>query len=202
MAIERFCVHIARGRDIESWLSTVAELRIRVFREFPYLYDGSLDYERTYLQTYLESDTSVCVLAFDGERVVGASTGLAMADETDEFRQPLVEAGLDIDAVFYSAESVLLPAYRGHGLYRTFFEAREAHALALGKTESVFCAVQRPDDHPLKPRDYQPLDPVWQRFGYRPEPLIQATFPWKDIDQSVETDKPLMFYRKVLEANA
>ena len=189
------------GADLESWLQSVAELRIRVFRDFPYLYDGSLEYERAYLQTYVESDTSVCVLALDGDRVVGASTGLAMADETEEFRQPLVEAGLDVESVFYCAESVLLPEYRGHGIYRDFFEAREAHARALGKAVSMFCAVQRPDDHPLKPRDYQPLDPVWRRFGYRPEPRIQATFPWKDIDQPVETGKPLMFYRKVLEEN-
>jgi hypothetical protein len=30
----------------------------------------------------------------DGDRVIGAPTGLAMTDETEEFRQPLVEAGL------------------------------------------------------------------------------------------------------------
>ncbi|GGX57878.1 GNAT family N-acetyltransferase [Saccharospirillum salsuginis] len=193
---------VVKGPGLEPWLQAVSELRIRVFRDFPYLYDGSLDYERNYLQTYVDSDTALCVLALDGDRVVGASTGLAMADETDEFRRPLDEAGLHVDSVFYCAESVLLPEYRGHGLYRAFFEAREAHARALGKTVSVFCAVKRPDDHPLKPRDYQPLDPVWRRFGYRPEARIQATFPWKDIDQPVETDKPLMFYRKVLEENA
>lgn len=193
---------VVKGSELTPWLQAVAELRIRVFRDFPYLYDGSLDYEQDYLSTYVETGTAICVLALDGDRVVGASTGLAMSDETDEFRQPLVEAGLDTGSVFYCAESVLLPQYRGHGLYRTFFRAREAHARALGKTESEFCAVQRPDDHPLKPRDYEPLDPVWRRYGYRPMPDIQAIFPWKDIDQPVETDKPLMFYRKVLEDNA
>lgn len=193
---------VVTGSELAPWLQAVAELRIRVFRDFPYLYDGSLEYERDYLQTYVESDTAVCVLALDGDRVIGASTGLAMTDETEEFRQPLVEAGLDIDSVFYCAESVLLPDYRGQGLYRAFFEEREAHARSLGKALSVFCAVQRPEDHPLKPKDYQPLDPVWKRFGYRPMPEIQATFPWKDIDQPVETDKPLMFYRKYLEEDA
>lgn len=190
---------VVTGSELNPWLQAVAELRIRVFRDFPYLYDGSLEYERDYLQTYVESGTAVCVLALDGDRVIGASTGLAMTDETEEFRQPLVEAGLDINSVFYCAESVLLPDYRGHGLYRAFFDEREAHARQLGKTLSVFCAVQRPENHPLKPKDYQPLHPVWKRFGYNPVPEIQATFPWKDIDQPVETDKPLMFYRKYLD---
>jgi GNAT superfamily N-acetyltransferase len=189
---------VVTGSDFSPWLAAVAQLRIRVFRDFPYLYDGSLAYERRYLQTYVDSETSVCVLALDGDRVIGASTGLAMTDETEEFRQPLVEAGLDTGSVFYCAESVLLPDYRGHGLYRTFFEEREVRARQLGKTLSVFCAVQRPDKHPMKPTDYQPLDPVWQRFGYQPMPEVHAAFPWKDIDQSVETEKSLMFYRKEL----
>lgn len=198
MTPDRLRILVVTGSDFSPWLPAVAELRIRVFRDFPYLYDGSLAYERRYLQTYVDSDTSVCVLALDGDRVIGASTGLAMTDETEEFRQPLVAAGLDTESVFYCAESVLLPDYRGHGLYRTFFEAREARARQLGKTLSVFCAVQRSDNHPRKPKDYQPLDPVWQRFGYQPMPEVHAAFPWKDIDQSVETEKSLMFYRKDL----
>lgn len=190
---------VVTGSDLQPWLDAVAELRIQVFRGFPYLYDGSMAYERDYLQTYVDSDTAVCVLALDKDRVVGAATGLAMSDETDEFRQPLQQAGIDTEPVFYCAESVLLPAYRGRGLYRSFFDEREAHARSLGKTISVFCAVQRPDDHPLKPADYQSLEPVWQHFGYHPMPEVQASFPWKDIDQPEETDKSLMFYRKTLE---
>ncbi len=79
-----------RGAALEPWLEHVAALRIRVFRDFPYLYDGSLAYEANYLRTYVESDTAVCVLALAGERVVGASTGLALSDETEAFRRPFL----------------------------------------------------------------------------------------------------------------
>ena len=37
------------GADVRTVLDDVARLRISVFRDFPYLYDGSLDYERDYL---------------------------------------------------------------------------------------------------------------------------------------------------------
>ncbi len=190
---------VVTGHDLARWLEAVAELRIRVFRDFPYLYDGSLEYERAYLNTYVKTDTALCVLALDGDQVVGASTGLAMADETEEFREPLATAGVSVDDVFYCAESVLLPEYRGKGLYRAFFDEREAWARHLGLSQSMFCAVQRPEDHPLRPVDYQPLDSIWARFGYRPLPDIQAKYPWKDIDQPVETEKSLMFYQKYLE---
>ncbi|MGC3874920.1 GNAT family N-acetyltransferase [Halomonas sp. GXIMD04776] len=189
---------VVKGDELKPWLRDVADLRIGVFRDFPYLYDGSRDYEQDYLRTYTETDTSICVLALDGERVVGASTGLAMADETKEFRQPLCDAGWDVESIFYCAESTLLPEYRGRGLYRAFFDEREAHARRLGKRMSVFCAVQRPADHPLRPVGYQPLDSIWQHFGYQPIPHTMATFRWKDIDQVQETDKNLLFYQKML----
>lgn len=186
------------GAEFEPWLEAVAALRIQVFRAFPYLYDGSLEYEAQYLRTYLECDSSVCVLALAGDRLVGASTGLAMSDETEPFRRPFEQAGLDTDRIFYCAESVLLPAYRGGGLYRHFFSAREAHARALGKDCSAFCAVQRPEEHPLRPAEYQSLEPVWHHFGYRAQPALTTTFRWKDLDALQESEKPMLFYLKAL----
>ncbi|NLC62295.1 MAG: GNAT family N-acetyltransferase, partial [Gammaproteobacteria bacterium] len=100
---------VLKGRDIAPRLDEVARLRIAVFREFPYLYDGDFDYEARYLQAYVETPDSVCVLALDGDRVVGASTGLPLADEEPGFQTPFVERGIPVGEVFYCAESVLLP---------------------------------------------------------------------------------------------
>lgn len=186
------------GAQLAPWIDAVARLRISVFRHYPYLYDGSFEYERNYLSTYLKTESSVCVLVLDGDSVVGASTGLSLADETEEFRSPFVAAGLNPDEIFYCAESVLLPEYHGQGVYRHFFTEREAQAKRLGKTLSVFCAVERPDDHPLKPEDYMPLNSVWQHFGYTPLAGVKARFSWKDVDQPAETDKLLQFFSKSL----
>ena len=38
------------GDALEAALDDVARLRIAVFRAWPYLYDGHLDYERRYLE--------------------------------------------------------------------------------------------------------------------------------------------------------
>lgn len=186
-----------RGAEVEPWVEALAALRIAVFREFPYLYDGSLEYERKYLQTYLDSPDSIAALALHGERVVGATTGLPLADETPEFQRPFVEAGFEIARVFYCGESVLLPEYRGRGLYRAFFEARETHARAVGDFEwFAFCRVVRPHDHPRRPADYQALDPVWRRFGYAEHPALRTTYLWKDLDEPGETGKTMVFWLK------
>ena len=100
--------------------------------------------------------------------------------------------------IFYLAESVLLPAYRGRGAYHGFFAQRETHAKALGFTYATFCGVIRPDDHPRRPAGYQPLDPVWRRFGYAPLQGAVAHFRWRDIGATGETAKPLQVWIKPL----
>ncbi|NBO21620.1 MAG: GNAT family N-acetyltransferase, partial [Rhodobacteraceae bacterium] len=40
------------GPAVAEVLDDVARLRIAVFRDWPYLYDGDLNYERRYLDSY------------------------------------------------------------------------------------------------------------------------------------------------------
>jgi hypothetical protein len=189
------------GKAVEPWIPDLARLRITVFRDFPYLYDGTTQYEENYLQTYTRSPDSIVVLALDGEQVIGASTGLPMQDETPEFQQPFVDHGYDPAKVFYCAESVLLKAYRGRGVYKQFFTGRESHARQLGRFECLgFCCVQRPLDHPLRPADYVPLDAVWAKFGYVKHPELHASYHWKDVDQAEESAHDMVFWLKPIKA--
>jgi len=175
------------GEAIRPWVEEVARLRIRVFREWPYLYDGDMGYEKQYLETYIQSPRSVLVLARDGDRVVGAATGLPLEDEEEAFVQPFMDQGYKPAEIFYFGESVLLPEYRGQGIGVRFFEEREAHARELGGLGyCCFCGVERPADHPLRPADYQPLDDFWKKRGYEPEPQLRTHYPWKDIDKAEE----------------
>ena len=186
------------GEDLKAALDALAGLRISVFRAWPYLYEGTLEYEAKYLQRYAETEGAVIVGAYDGDRLVGAATGEPLGDELEDFRAPLEAREFDLDRIFYMAESVLDPAYRGQGIGHRFFEEREAHARALGFDEAVFCAVIRPDDHPLKPADYAPLDLFWRKRGYEKLQNVIVTFPWLDVGDSRETEKPMqVWYRKL-----
>lgn len=182
------------GDALDAALLDVARLRISVFRDWPYLYDGDLAYEESYLQSYRNSPEAVLVGAFDGDRLIGAATGTPLADHAEEFRAVGAKLAVAMSDVFYCAESVLLPAYRGRGIGHAFFDAREAHARRLGFSCSLFCGVRRPDDHRLKPSGYQPLDPFWRKRGYAPIEGAIAQFSWKDVDQQDETRKPLQVW--------
>lgn len=189
---------VLTGPALDAALDDVAALRIAVFRDWPYLYEGSLDYERRYLDRYRSSPGAVVVGAFDGPRLVGAATGTPLEDHAEDFAAPFAPTGLPLDTVFYCAESVLLPAYRGQGLGHAFFDLRETHARALGRRFSAFCAVIRPEDHPLKPKTYRPLDAFWRKRGYAPMPGVIAHFRWTDVGQTGETEKPLQFWGRPL----
>lgn len=186
------------GAALQPVLADLARLRMRVFHDWPYLYDGTLEYEQDYLSTFAAAPGAVCIVARDGDKIVGASTGSPMVQADEEFQAPFVEAGYDLDEVFYCGESVLLPQYRGAGVGHAFFDGREAHARQLGGFKySTFCRVLRSEFHPLKPADYRPLDGFWTKRGYRPTDL-EARYEWKDIDQKVETVKHLQFWIKDL----
>ncbi len=186
------------GDALEAALDDLAQLRITVFRAFPYIYDGDADYERRYLQTYRDSENAILVGAFDGDKLVGASTGAPMEEHADEFAAAFAGQEMDLQDIFYCAESVLLPEDRGRGLGHRFFDAREDHARKLGRHYCAFCAVVRPENHPLRPADYRPLDGFWRKRGYEKLEGVQASYRWKDLDQTQETDHWLQFWIREL----
>jgi GNAT superfamily N-acetyltransferase len=187
------------GERLRTSLPELARLRITVFRDFPYLYEGSPAYEERYLQTYAAAADSVIVGAFDGETIVGAATGLPLEHEPESLTRPFVERGYRVEELFYFGESVLLPAYRGRGIGVGFFQEREAHALSLGRfADATFCGVVRPADHPRRPKDYIPLDAFWTKRGYAPIPGLIGHLRWQDLDEAEESEKPMQFWIKRL----
>jgi len=189
-------LRILTGDALQAALDDVAQLRISVFRDWPYLYDGDIEYERKYLQTYRDSAAAILVGAFDGDQLVGASTGTPMDDHAQDFADAFAQTDYNLNDLFYCAESVLLPDYRGQGIGHAFFEYREAPARKLGFDYVTFCGVIRPDDHPLRPKSYRPLDPFWTKRGYKKLTGVTAQFQWKDVDQPEQTGKPLQFWIK------
>lgn len=192
--------HEFSGDQLEPWIDALGHLRIQVFKEYPYLYEGSLDYERGYLRTYREAPGSRVILVTgpDGG-LVGASTCVPLSAEIDEFKAPFLERGIDTGRVLYAGESVVLPEWRGHGLGKEFFRRREARGRALGMDVVAFCAVDRDDDHPLKPPGYRPLDGFWQNLGYRKQPAMKTSLGWRETGGDSETLKSLTFWMKPLE---
>jgi GNAT superfamily N-acetyltransferase len=193
-------IRVARltGGALAAALPDAARLRIAVFRAYPYLYEGDAAYEERYLQVYRDSADAILVGAYDGARLIGAATGAPMEDHADDFGAAFAKSGIALERIFYCAESVLLPAYRGQGIGHRFFDLREAQARELGRDYAAFCSVVRPKDHPARPDGYQPLDVFWRKRGYAPLAGAIATFNWREIGADSESAHDLQVWMRAL----
>ena len=104
---------LALGAEIDGLIPQLGQLRIAVFHDFPYLYEGSLEYEQDYLYGYTQNPLSIAFGIFDGPKLVGATMGIPLNSVSSTTRQPFIDKGLNPDEIFYFGESLLLPAYRG-----------------------------------------------------------------------------------------
>lgn len=196
---DRIELRRVQGAEIAPWLDAVAQLRIAVFRAFPYLYDGDTAYERRYLTTYADAPDSLFVLAFHRECVIGASTGVPLEHEGAAFRAPFEARGIEVARVFYFGESVLLPEYRGRGIGHAFFDAREDHARHLGRFGwTAFAAVDRVPGDPRRPPGHRDNDAFWLKRGYARQPGMTMQLSWKEVGDDEESPKPLTFWLRRL----
>jgi GNAT superfamily N-acetyltransferase len=182
-------IQVLRGPEITPYLGELAHLRLTVFREWPYLYDGDLASERDYLALYAKSTTAIAVLAYADDRVVGVSTALGLEEEPESIQGALAAAGYAPESVLYSAESVLLAPYRGRGAGLSFFAEREAYARTLGRRYVAFCRVVRDPADPRRPVDAVELDDYWCHRGYTRHPELTAILAWQEIGESAASTK-------------
>lgn len=194
-------IRLLHGAAIAPYIDDLARLRLGLFREFPYLWDSSLNHQADYLASYADSGRSLVVLALHGGEVVGAATGLPLVDVAAELQQPFLAQGRDPAAVYYFGESILLPAYRGQGLGVRFFIERESYAHKLAEFDyCAFCSVERPAGHPRRPTDYKPLQGFWRNRGFLHEPSLRTACSWQDLDEQAQSAKIMSFWLKALPA--
>ena len=184
----------------ERWaaISALSDLRIQVFRNWPYLYDGTAEYEAGYMAEFVREPGSVLIVARDGESIIGAATASPLEGHKPEIQNPFRDTGLDVAQIFYFGESVLLPQYQGQGIGHQFFDARENAARSVGARQTAFCAVIRPEDHPMRPEAPRNLHPFWRARGYAPVEGLTGTLKWQDLGNDAESAHCMQFWMRDL----
>lgn len=186
------------GSQINDWIIPLAELRIQIFKDWPYLYLGSLDYEQKYLSRYARAEKSFITMAFDHDQLIGATSCIWLPQESDpEIKKAFTDRDLDLNKIVYFGESILFSQYRGLGIGSQFMQDRENFAQDVCHADYVaFCSVVRPVDHPLKPDNYQPLDNFWSKRGFKKQDDMFCKMKWPDMNESIDSEKVLQFWMK------
>lgn len=186
------------GTAIADVLEDVAALRLEIFREYPYLYLGRREDELNYLETYVEAPDACFILAYDGSTVIGAATGMPLTHEDAQMRDAFAGTTLPLNEVYYVGELLFRPGYRDCGLGRRLLAQLEHHIRSLGSYRRFTCAtVERPVDHPLRPRNHIPITRFLARTGFVRLTGVTTHFIWRETD-GAKRDHPMQFWIKAL----
>ena len=171
------------GAAIADVLDELATLRLAIFAEYPYLYDGERADELAYLRGYADAPDACVLLARAGGTAIGALTGMPLRHEDLLLREAFAGGAFDLAESYYVGELLFLPAWRNRGLGQTLLARLEEQVAALGRYRTLTCAtVERPDDHPLRPQGYIPIGRFLARTGFMPLPGVTTTFGWRETD--------------------
>lgn len=187
------------GSDLLPYQQDIMNLRMTVFREWPYLYEGDPEYEKEYLKPFIDHPESFSVLCLSPEdQVIGISTAMPLSAEHDELKAPIAKHGFNVAEIYYLGESCIHPDHRGHGLYKHLFSRRLSKAQEFGYKKALFCGVVREPQHPLRPESYAPLDNYWKSQGFEPVKNLFVSLEWQDVDLKQPTHKDLQVWLRDL----
>ena len=186
------------GSEIATYLTELAALRCEVFHEYPYLYKAQQSNEERYLADYSAQPQSFFVMVFDDTQLVGCASSKSLAGATEPILQDaILRGGYDQSELFLYGESVLHKGYRSQGIGHVFFQEREDYGRAQGFRYACFFAVERPQNHPQRPTNYQDLDLFWQSKGFR-KTSVNFYLAYQEYGATIETPKLFSFWIKKL----
>lgn len=199
---DSFTIKVLVNSELQKILPFIVEQRIALFREYPYLYEGNAKEENTYITWFSKLPHSAVAVAYLGKNPVGFITGTGFTGFSEHFEGSIdlfKRADLNPSAYYYIAEIVILPSYRGNHLSKRLFDALEAYAYKCGYTASCF-VTESHDVHPLKPKNYRSLKPLWTGLGYAKSSLF-IHFSWLTIqpnNSAVQQEHKLDYWIKDL----
>lgn len=178
------------GPEIIPVLDDVARLRVELFRDYPYLYNGNLEYEKNYLKGLAGNEKSFVAAAYHGGEVVGAATALPLlsdAEILDGVRERFVRAGIEPAACYYYSEILVRPAHRRRGISSEFYRRRKEMALDIGFSVACFAALDTGDSGMTAPPDYFDPSGMWRRMGFSRHRDIHVDYHWPTLQPDGST---------------
>lgn len=199
MLLTDITIHPFVGHTIRPYLPCVAKLSIEVYKEYPFLYESSLEDEMQALQKFADHEEAISIVVFDGSTIVGASMGIPLEAESEDILSPFKQKKIDSTRYYHFAESFLLKAYRGRGIGHHFFDLREEFACRLERFDfACFYNVDRPDNDPKRPEDHLCIEDLWRKRGFSHHKEIRFRQKWKDVGEEISSEKELSFWIKDL----
>ena len=188
-----------KGAGIQGHLEEIARLRLTIFREYPYLYDGKLEYELKYLQHYAGKNEAIAIVTSYENRLAGAVTAIPLQNESKEMIALVAATSYPVERIYYIGELLFYPEYRNKGLGTRLLSRIEQHVLDQQNYDYLICTtVMRPEVHPLIPAGYVPIERFLLRSRFVKLPGVATHISWKETD-GIRRDHEMQFWVKAIE---
>ena len=197
-------IQILKGAEIRPYVHVLAEMRMREFYNFPYLYVGNTEEEIQFSAGYPNEKDSILLLVFDDDRPVGLCSGIPFSS-TMEFIQEMKQhahiQGVDLEEAYYLGEIIIEKEHRKMGTVfkagKQFFD--EVQKMRYKRIAGI--TAIRPEDHPLRPQDYRDTDKIWPRMGFqKTSAILSFDYSTRQADGSIRSqENPMALWVKKID---
>lgn len=199
-AEEKLRVETFKGKEITPYTRDLVKLSNAFFKEYPYLYEGNDADYTTHLESYAKSENAIVALTFDGNKVVGAATGMPLVEAWDKYQKALREKGYNVSSIYYLGELELLPQYQGKGFGQLMVKeiekfAKEKKFTTLGTTQLDDSGIQH-----LKPDSYVAFeDRILSVLGFKKHPELTFNSEWTNVNESRPSPHTMIYWTKPIQ---
>jgi GNAT superfamily N-acetyltransferase len=192
-----YSMQLHQGQKLGKFARFIAEQRVTMFAEYPYLYQAAVEDDMPYTTWFSQLPKSAAVVAYYEDKPIGFIAGTSFKDFGEHFQGSVAlfeDAQLNPESYFYISEVIIIPEHRGEGLSTQLFEVIENYAKQAGYTKACF-VTESHKKHPLKPANYRDLGVLWTKLGYSLMNLfLQFSWPTLQTDGSSEMQEHTLEY--------
>jgi hypothetical protein len=189
---QKLKIKVLTGPEARCHFEQITEMRLRNFKEYPYLYKGNKEYEWEYLNnSYFSSPSAQILLVLEEDKIVGFANTITLTEEVEHFKKPFIENCLNTDDYLYIGEVFLDPEYRCRSLFYNIARWIAQRAVD-GKYKNMLCySVLREDTDPRRPGVFRPVEDLWKKLGFSLEPALTVKYSWPQVDTDQEEENTL-----------
>ena len=179
---------ISKGDDLKELIPEISKARLELFKEFPYLYEGTYEDELKYLNEFVNNPKSIILTVHKENKLIAFVTATAVEsgfELTEAIKDLMQKQGLDTSKYFYISEMMVYPEFRSFELQNQLKKDIENYARENSYTMTCFLSVFRENNHPLRPQDYKEISRLWKFNKYR-KTNISVKFEWNTVQKDSE----------------
>lgn len=196
---QNITVNLLYGEQIRPYIRELARLCLDVYREWPYLYEGSEAECIEYVEErYVKKPDSVVCIALEGKTLIGAVMGLPLCHAPQHYLACYNEK--DQEGVFYWGELAVYPKYRNLKIAKEMYTTMGKAVIASGKYKAMaFCEVIRSAEfkYPM-PGNYVGHGTLWNALGFEKKENLTCQGKWKLVGEQEESSQLMVYWWKQL----